>query len=227
MASAIPTLAVERQTLSNHVPPAIARLGLQPIGRLAATNQLRLAIGLPLRNTNELARLLRDVSDPASSQFRRYLKPDQFAERFGPAKSDYQSLIRFVQEHGLKVTDTHPNRVVLDVAGSVAEIENTFYVKMFLYQHPREPRTFYAADTEPSVDASLSVPILSISGLDDYSRPHPSGLHSMLANGPSGAKPDVGSGPGGGYLSKDFRAAYVPVIETWLRPIPRRCLPSW
>src|SRR5215472_534595 len=57
---ATPALGVERQTLPGHVPQAIVRLGLQPIGRLPATNQLRLAIGLPLRNTNALDRLLQD-----------------------------------------------------------------------------------------------------------------------------------------------------------------------
>jgi hypothetical protein len=39
-----------QQILHGHVPEAIARLHLQPKGRLAATNELWLALGLPLRD---------------------------------------------------------------------------------------------------------------------------------------------------------------------------------
>jgi hypothetical protein len=111
----------------------------------------------------------------------------------------------------LKVTGTHPNRVVLDVAGSTADIENAFHVRINVYQHPRESRTFYAPDSKPSVDTNLSVPILGISGLDNFSLPHPTGLRSMPAkHSPGGTDVGSGSGPGGAYLGKDFSQAYVP-----------------
>jgi hypothetical protein len=196
--------------LIGHVPEAVRRLHLQPVGRYPATNQLRLAITLPLRNTNEMAHLLQELYNPASPRFRHYLKSEQFTAQFGPKESDYQAVINFAQENGLKVTGTHPNRLVLDVAGSVADIENIFHVRLYVYQHPTEPRTFYAPDGEPSLDANLRVPILSISGLDNYALPHPVGLHLMSASQSSGAQPQIGSGPSGGYMGKDFRNAYVP-----------------
>jgi hypothetical protein len=40
--------------LKGHVPVGISRFRLQPLGRLPATNQRKLAIALSLRNTNEL-----------------------------------------------------------------------------------------------------------------------------------------------------------------------------
>src|SRR5271165_5508411 len=65
-----PVSGADRQVLRGHVPPAVARLGLRLEGRLPATNRLNLAIGLPLRNTNALSKLLEDMYDPASPQFR-------------------------------------------------------------------------------------------------------------------------------------------------------------
>jgi len=202
--------AVDRQVLRSHVPAALARFKLEPLGRLPATNRLQLAIALPLRNTNELAQLLQGLYNPASLRFRHYLSPEQFTMQFGPTESDYQRVIHFAQENGMNVTATHPNRVVLDVAGTVADIENMFHVKMFVYQHPREPRAFYAPDAEPTVDVGLTVPILSISGLDNYALPRPAGLRLTPPNQSPGPRPDIGSGPGGAYLGKDFRNAYVP-----------------
>ncbi len=199
--------AVERQVLPGHVPPDLAKLKLQPIGRLPATNQLRLAIGLPLRNTNEMARLLQDMYDPMSPQFRHYLTLEQFTERFGPTKEDYEAVKRFALKHGLAVATTHPNRVVLDVAGPVARIENAFNIKLQVYEHPTESRTFYAPDVEPSVEAGLAV--LDISGLNNYARPRPALRRSATSAMPSLAG---GSGPGGDFLGNDYRNAYVPGV---------------
>ncbi len=51
--------SAERQTLRGHVPDAVTRL--TPTERLPATNRLRLAIGLPLRNQAALAGLLQQL----------------------------------------------------------------------------------------------------------------------------------------------------------------------
>ena len=77
-----PSPATERQVLRGHVPAAVTKLNLRPAGRLPATNRLNPAIGLPLRNTNALSKLLQDMYDPASPQFRHYLTPEQFTEQF-------------------------------------------------------------------------------------------------------------------------------------------------
>ena len=183
-------------------------MNLQPVGPLPATNRLRLAIGLPLRNTNDLARLLRETYDPASPQFRHYLTLEQFTERFGPTPEDYEALKRFAVRHGLKVAATHPNRVLLDVAGQVSDVERAFSIKMRLYQHPTEARKFYAPDVEPSVEAELAV--LDISGLDNYALPRPLAHKGSPSAAPH---PFAGSGPSGGYMGKDFRNAYVPGVS--------------
>ena len=145
--------------------------GFQPVGRLPGAQRLNLAIGLPLRNQQELDALLQQLYDPASPNYRRYLTPEQFTERFGPTETDYQALMDFAKSNGLTVTVTHPNRVVLDVAGTVTDIEKAFHLTLRVYRHPPEARDFYAPDVEPSVD--FGVPILHISGLDNYSLPHP------------------------------------------------------
>jgi sulfur relay (sulfurtransferase) DsrF/TusC family protein len=188
-----------------HIPDAVA--ALKPNGRLAGTNRLDLAVGLPLRNGDKLTRLLQQIYDPASPNYRHYLTPEQFTEQFGPAYKDYQAVIAFAGAHGLKVGGTHANRMLLDVSGAVADIEQAFHVKMQVYQHPTEQRTFYAPDREPTLD--LATPVLNVIGLDNYAVPHPC-LRPMAPRQP---KPNLtGSGPSGAYLGSDFRAAYVPGV---------------
>src|SRR5690242_12357595 len=101
-----PAWAVERQTLKGHIPAAAAHL--QPIGRLPGVTPLNLVIALPLRNQGALSNVLEELYNPASSQYRHYMTPEQFAEKFGPAKADYEALTVFAKAHGLQVTGTHP-----------------------------------------------------------------------------------------------------------------------
>jgi hypothetical protein len=194
------------QVLHGHVPPAVVHL--TPVGRLEADRELKLAIGLPLRNKEGLTNLLQRIYDPASPDYHHYLTPAQFAEAFGPTEEDYRAVAEFAIANGLKVTTTFSNRVLLDVAGSVSNIEKAFHLTMRTYSHPREKRVFYAPDVEPSLD--LAAPVLHISGLDTYLLPHPMSLRKTPLAGPPGAVPATGSGPSGTYMGNDFRAAYVP-----------------
>ena len=194
------------KSLHGHVPEAVSKL--TSIGRLGATNQLRLAIGLPLRNQDGLSTLLQQISDPASQNYRHYLTPAQFTDQFGPTKQDYQALKDFAAAKGLKVVGEHPNRLVLDVSGPVANVETAFQVKISKYNHPKEARTFFAPDSEPVVDAAL--PVLHISGLDNFTTPR-SFSHIKPLNATAAAvTPYAGNGPGGTFIGADFRKAYVP-----------------
>jgi subtilase family serine protease len=198
------SLAADRQFLHGHVPPVVARL--QPLGRLPDTNCLNLAIGLPLRNQAELDELLRQLYDPASTNFHKYLQPAEFAARFGPAEEDYQAVEDFVRSNGLVVTGTYSNRVVLDIQGRVADVERAFEVALRVYRHPAEARDFFAPDTEPSLPANLRV--MSIEGLSDYSLPRRATRRVKAAK----VRPLSfnGSGPYQEYAGNDFRNAYVP-----------------
>jgi subtilase family serine protease len=201
------------KTLPGHVLAVTSKL--TATGQLPATNRLRLAIGLPIRDQGALDILLRQIYDPASPNYKKYLTPAEFAAQFGATEQDYQSVIAFARANNLTVEATHPNRLVLDVSGSVADIEAAFQVKLQSYKHPTEARTFFAPSSEPVVSASL--PILQVCGLDNYYLPqsqirHPAPKSNSGAASSAGtsAGPNVGSGPGGSYMAADLRTAYVP-----------------
>ena len=107
----------------------------------------------------------------------------------------------FAKSHGLTVKKTHPNRTLLDVSGSVADIEKAFHIKMRVYQHPVEARTFFAPDMEPTLD--LVTPVLAISGLDNYVRPRPPKHRTSPLVQPA-IRP-LGGGGGGGGQYRPFR----------------------
>ncbi len=178
---------------------------LTPISRMAATERLRLAIGLPLPDKPALEKFVRDLYAPRNPNYRRFLTSEQFALRFGPSEVDFQKLIDFAAANDFTITGRHPNRLLLDVSASVAQIENVFRIRMEVYQHPSEPRTFYAPDSTPTFNPNL--PISFIRGLDNYKLSHPK-IRPVRS-----LRPNVGSGPGGTYLGSDFRNAYAPGVS--------------
>jgi subtilase family serine protease len=203
---------ITQQTLHGHVPPAITRLHLQSQRDLPNTNRLSLAISLPLNNEAGLDQLIQQIYDPASPDFHHYLTPDQFTAQFGPSQQDYDTVINFLKAKGLAVITTYSNRTLVDVSGDTATINNAFHVALRVYQHPTENRTFFAPDTDPTIDAGI--PISHITGLDNLVIPHPLAKIGYLGNNSSGVTPayGTGSGPVGQYLGKDFRAAYLPGV---------------
>jgi subtilase family serine protease len=178
-----------------------------PIGPVSESQSMNLALTLRLRNPEALQLLLQQLYDPTSPKYRQFLSVEQFTEQFGPTEDDYQKVIDFAASHGLTVTNRSPNRLVLDVSGSVADIEKAFQVKMQTYQHPTEKRTYYAPDQEPSVDRE--VPIQGISGLNSIQPPRPMGLKYAQKNEVARSN-QTGSGPNGFFLGSDMRAAYAP-----------------
>src|ERR1017187_739281 len=197
--------AAERQVIHSKISATVTNLS--PVRHSSRWTRLNLSIGLPLRDREGLTNLLQQLYDPASTNYHRFLTPEQFAERFGPTAQDYQPAASFAQSHGLAVTAKHPNRALVSVRGTMADVERAFHVTMNEYQHPTEARTFYAPDREPSLD--LAVPVLAVGGLDNYLIPHP--CMKPISSGQP--QPNLtGSGPNGAYLGKDFRAAYVPGV---------------
>jgi subtilase family serine protease len=200
----LPAAAGQFKVLHGHVPE-VAR-ALSPIGSVPATNELHLAIGVPLRDSAGLDQFLADVYDPASPLYHHYLTPAEFADRFSATEADYEAVKNFAATNGFKITGTHGNRLVLDVSARASDIERAFHLHLVKFQHPTENRQFFAPDTEPTVDSSLA--IVDVQGLSDYwrarPRSHPVSARNVTAK--SGSAPD-GSGA---YFGNDFRNAYLP-----------------
>ncbi len=185
---------------------------MTPVGRLDAAKHLGLAISLPLRDPEGLTNLLREIYDPASTNYHHYLTTAQFTERFGPTPADFQRVADFMTSNGFTVTHTYANRLMLDVDASVANVERTFHVNLRVFNHPTESRTFFAPDTDPALDEDL--PILGVDGLDNFVLPHPTSLHATPARRSTQARPFHGSAPDGvSYIGSDFRHAYLPNVN--------------
>jgi len=202
------------QTLmTRHVRAVTLHGQAKLLGRLPATQIMRLDVVLPLRDQAGLDAFLADLHNPDSFNYRQFLTSAEFTERFGPTQQDYDAVVRYVQDHGLAVVGGSRDGMEVQVRGTVSAIESAFHVNLLTYQHPGENRVFYAPDREPTVD--LPVALWHISGLDNYSIPHPMYVKKSDYAKAHGIDPDAvsghattGSGPSASFLGSDMRAAY-------------------
>ena len=72
----VATQAQQRRSIRDHVPSAVLRL--KAVGKVPAPDRLRLVIGLPFRNQSQLDSFLAELNDPASTNYHRWLTPEQF-----------------------------------------------------------------------------------------------------------------------------------------------------
>ncbi len=207
------TQAQAQSLMTRHVREAVLDGQALSVGRLPATQTMQLNIVLPLRNQGELDNFLRELSDPSSGMYRRFLTVPEFTERFGPTQADYDAVVRFAKANGFTVVGGTRDGMDVQIVGPVSAVEKAFHVTMGTYQHPTEDRIFYAPDREPTTN--LPFQLWHISGMDNYSIPHPMFVKKSdyaAAHGIDAEKvvshATTGSGPSASFLGSDMRAAY-------------------
>jgi subtilase family serine protease len=95
---------------------------------------LEMSVTLRLRHTDELAALITAQHDPTSSQYHRWLTPDEFATRFAPSPDDYGAVVDWLTREGFE-TQSKLSSARVDFSGTVARVERTFRVGMSHYSH--------------------------------------------------------------------------------------------
>ncbi len=171
MALGATTVAQAANVSTHHVRDAVRQGTALRMGSLPFDQMMNLDVVLQVRDPADLDAFVADVSNPASPSFRHYLTPAQFTAKFGPTQQDYDSVVQYLGAYGLTVIGGSRDGMDVQVSGSVAAIEAAFNVKMQTYQHPTENRTFFSPDREPTT--ALAIPLWHISGLDNFSIPHP------------------------------------------------------
>jgi kumamolisin len=202
-----------QSVLTRHVREATRTGEALSLGRLPATQILQINLVLPLRDQAGLDSFLKEVYDPASPSYRHFLTVPEFTERFGPTQEDYDAVVAFAKASGLTVVGGTRDGMDVQVKGPISAMEAAFHVNMRTYQHPTEDRIFYAPDREPTTN--LPFALWHISGLDNYSIPHPKLVKRSdyaAAHGIDAEKvvthATTGSGPSASFLGSDMRAAY-------------------
>jgi kumamolisin len=126
--------------LQPHQPNRI--LGATDLGPLSRSARLDFIVGLKLRDSDGLHRLL----GSQIAGLEGAISPAQFAERFSVGMSDYQRVLDWAQQNNLDVTRTVEGRTTVTVSGLVADVERAFGTH--IDQWSDDSGTFFAPTVE-------------------------------------------------------------------------------
>lgn len=206
------TSVVAPARLLNHVPTqAISQASF--LGTLDTDAHVPVTFTLPLRNQEELEKLLTRLYDPADELYGKFLTQTEFIEQFAPTQEDYDKVIAYANSRGMHVIDTYPNRTLLKVGGPTETVQAAFNVQLQQYELPGG-RQFFAPSNDPEVHPEIAAIISGVVGLDNqavwqshhYIQETNVAAPSTLTDTQNpNAFP---SGPGGGFAPKDIVKAY-------------------
>lgn len=173
--------------------PLLANV-LSGLGQLVAapadpTTPMQVGVALSRPDpAGELA-LYQRLYQPASSDYRRFLTPDQFNQRFGVSPQAYQQAVSWLQGSGLAVDAAAGSHDYVLATGTVAQVERAFATTIRRFR--TGTTTFIANTTAPSVPHGL--PVLSVVGLNTYQRFSAPAPPARRAAAPGAAAPSTGS----------------------------------
>ncbi len=168
-----PTLNSDRVALSGHILPALS--AAQPVVTTMAASlvaePLTLTVVLRRSNPAGFENYLRDVYDPQSPQYRKFLSPEEVSDRFGPSQADYDAVRTYFEQQGFTVAEGSANRMTLTISGTRATAKSALGVTINDYQLGE--RKFHANDSDPSLPKSLASRVEAVVGFSNLAMPQP------------------------------------------------------
>src|SRR6202049_3996878 len=101
-----------------------------------------------------LRELIASQQDKSSSAFHAWLSPEQFADRFGPAKSDLQTLAAWLQSHGFRVSRIARGGMTIEFSGTAGQVKEAFHTSIYSFVGGAE--NHYANASDPQIPAAFA-----------------------------------------------------------------------
>src|SRR6266536_2902704 len=118
----------------------------------------------------DLDRLLREQQDPSSTNYHKWLTPDEYAARFGMTQTDLAKVTSWLKSQGLIVEGVSRNRNEIRFSGTVGQVE--YALKTEIHNYSIKGEQHFANSADVSFPAAFSSQVLSVRHLDDF-RPKP------------------------------------------------------
>jgi subtilase family serine protease len=113
-----------------------------------------------------LQKYLDDQHNPRSSDYHRWLTPEEYGARFGVAAGDMEKIMAWLASHGFSVEPPAKGRNFLLFSGTNAQLREAFHTEMHKYLVNGE--THFANAANPAIPAALSPVVAGISKLNDF-----------------------------------------------------------
>jgi subtilase family serine protease len=136
---------------------------------------------------------VRQLHDPQSPNFHKWMTAAQYAQSFGLAPQDIDTVTGWLRSHGFTVNAVYPNGLTIDFSGTAGQVARAFHTG--IHYVDAGGRRHIANVSDPEIPAALAPAVAGVLSLHDFAprvmrKAHPaftsgSGNSAILAMTPS------------------------------------------
>jgi hypothetical protein len=172
----------------------------------------------------ELKTLLDSQQTAGSPDYHKWITPDQFGQKFGPAPEDIQAVTGWLQQQGFTVGSVARSGRWIEFSGSSAQVETAFQTQMHRYQVNGEAHV--ANSTDISIPVALTPVVRGVVSLNNFFTKPAFVQGPLVQRMPDGTFTTIGASQTGGVntLSPADFAKIYDVPNLLLSPAPATVL---
>jgi uncharacterized protein (TIGR03437 family) len=137
-----------------------------PVDPAMKLNYIHLMLKPSAAQQAALDQLLREQQKPGSPNFRKWLTPEQYAERFGVSQPDIDKITEWMRSQGFDIITVARGRRFIAFNATAQQIQSA--LKTEIHHYLVKGELHFANATAPSVPASIQPLVEGFMGLDDF-----------------------------------------------------------
>ena len=150
----------------NRNPQAVPETEQGPVPASLPMRGMTLVARQSAAQAAALEQLLEEQQDPASPNYRKWLTPQEYADRFGLSADDVESLASWLKSAGFTIDNIARSRTWITFSGTAGQVKSAFHCEIRRYRVDGEAH--FANASDPAIPAALEPVVLAIRGLDDF-----------------------------------------------------------
>ena len=113
-----------------------------------------------------LEKLLAEQQDRSSSNYHRWLTPEEFGQQFGPSDQDIETIISWLRSHGFQIAEVSKGRTVIEFSGTAGQVQAAFHTA--IHRYARNGEEHWANASDPQIPAALAPVVAGVNTLNNF-----------------------------------------------------------
>jgi subtilase family serine protease len=161
----IPTVSAGAATSTTIQGKAPAAVPANESGPTPAEELIEFDVGVELKDLAGAEALAKEVTDPTSRSYRRYLTPQRWETRFSPSIRADLEVVKSLRNAGIKVVKVAPDRMTIEAEGTAEQVEAYFGTTLAEYEVGDE--TVRLASSSLSAPTNVAPLIAGVRGVNE------------------------------------------------------------
>ncbi|MGA2589298.1 MAG: protease pro-enzyme activation domain-containing protein [Bryobacteraceae bacterium] len=114
----------------------------------------------------ELVQYIEQLTDKSSPNLHHWILAKELGEKYGPSQQDLDTIKSWLESKGFTVFGIQPNRMVMDISATAAEIREAFHTEIHYLEV--NGQTHFANMSDPKIPAALSPAVVGVVSMHNF-----------------------------------------------------------